>query len=481
MNRSRALSSLLCTASLAAAASAGAEKPNVLFIIVDDLRPELGCYGNELINTPNIDRLAESGTIFTQAYCNVPVCGASRASLLTGIRPGWKRFVGYNTWAEKDAPDAVPLTEHFRGQGYTTRAHVGKFFHHRGDFDESWDNITTARGKGSWKNYLLPENLDLDRARGKKPPPWEIADVPDNAYKDGIIAENAVAELEKLAGENRPFFMGVGFLKPHLPFNAPKKYWDMYPPEKIKLPENYYWPKSIPDHAHNHHGELRSGYYVGKSGKNDVFSEEFACRMIRGYYAATSYVDVQVGKVLDALDRTGLAENTIVILIGDHGWNLGEHTLWCKHANFKVDLNTPLIIRAPGHTPGTKAEAQVEFIDIYPTLCELAGLSPPGGKNPQLQGKSMAPLLKNPKAAHRQFVICKYKEGVSIKKGKWLYTEWLGGKGRGIEARMLFDHSSDPLEVKNLAEDPEYSEQVRELQKLLHDNWGADFWEMPRK
>jgi arylsulfatase A-like enzyme len=367
--------------------AAGSRKPNVLFLAVDDLRPQLGCYGHQRMISPNIDKLASEGVTFLRSYCQVPVCGASRASLLTGTRPTANRFLGYATWAEKDLPGALSVAEHFRNNGYHTISN-GKIFHHRADCRNGWSE-EPWHPKGNWRNYLLEENQRLNRRKSKPAgPAYECADVPDNAYFDGQVADKGISDLRRLEREDKPFFLALGFLKPHLPFNAPKKYWDMYKPQEIDLADNPFRPKGAPDAALHNWGELRAYHGIPPKGP---LSEELARKLVHGYYACVSYTDAQIGRVVGELDRLGLRENTVVVLWGDHGWNLGEHGLWCKHCNFETSLHSPLIVTGPGIAGGSKSNALTEYLDIYPSLCELCDLPQPG----HLQGRSFVPLLEN--------------------------------------------------------------------------------------
>ncbi len=294
------------------------EKPNILFIAVDDLRPELGCYGKLQIKSPNIDNLAAEGLTFINAYCNVPVCGASRASLLTGIRPTMNRFVTWHTYAQDDAPDAISLPEYFQNNGYHTLS-LGKVFHHIDDMPESWsEEPWSPVQETGYLDYLSEENnrIMTNASEGERANPYEAADVDDGSYHDGKIALRAIEKLQQLKRQGKPFFLATGFLRPHLPFNAPKKYWDLYPEESIHLPSNYYRPENTPDIAMPNFGELRAYYGVPAKG---AVPDEMAHELIRGYYASVRYVDAQIGKVLDALESLGMAENTTVILCGDHG------------------------------------------------------------------------------------------------------------------------------------------------------------------
>jgi arylsulfatase A-like enzyme len=321
--------------------SHAAARPNILFISIDDLRPELGCYGNEMIRSPHIDRLAESGTVFEEAYCQVPVCGASRASLMTGLYPTAERFVTYYTTAEADAPGIPDLPTWLKRHGYTTISN-GKIYHDRNDSTASWDDV--SRGK-DFKIYHKPENIALPDS---EKPPFEDADVGDMDYAGGDVLKKTLNDLQRAKAAGTPFFIAAGFTKPHLPFNAPKKYWDLYDRDKLKLADNPFAPEGAPQESIHQWNELRNMY--GGVPKEGPVSEELARTLIHGYYACVSYSDAMVGQILAELDRLEMRENTVIILWGDHGWQLGEHSLWCKHALFKTSLNAPLIISAPGFT-----------------------------------------------------------------------------------------------------------------------------------
>ena len=443
---------------LFAAGSDRGKKPNVLFIAVDDLRPQLGCYGHKQMLSPNIDRLASEGVLFTRSYCQVPVCGASRASLLTGVRPTRGRFINYNVWAEKDLPRALSLPKHFKNNGYHTISN-GKVFHHSNDCRDSWSEVPW-RPKGPWRNYLLEKNKKLaQKSKDGKGPAYESADVPDNAYFDGMIADKAVSDLKRLSNMDKPFFLALGFFKPHLPFNAPKKYWDLYKREKIDLADNPFRPKGAPDAALHNWGELRA--YVGIPPKG-LLSDELARILIHGYYACVSYTDAQIGRVMDELEKLGLRKNTIVVLWGDHGWNLGEHGLWCKHCNFETSLHSPLIVTAPGIKGSVTSNALTEYIDIYPSLSQLCNLPLPA----HLHGKSFVPLLSNPNLPWKQAVFSRYFNGDSVKTDRYRYTEWRRKDGRTY-ARMLYDHKTDPHENVNMSELPQNKALVEKLSKML--------------
>lgn len=422
-----------------------ADRPNILFIAVDDLRPELACYGKQHIHSPNIDRLARSGVLFERAYCMVPTCGASRASLMTGIRPTRSRFVSYLARADKDAPGITTMNTQFKKNGYFT-ASLGKVFHHASDSAKGWSEPAWRTKGVQW--YQRPENHELHTRRQKqgnrkRGPAWESADVADDAYADGVIANQAITDLRRLKDRDEPFFLAVGFMKPHLPFIAPRQYWDLYDYEKIQLPDNYYVPKDAPEKSIHSSGEMRS--YAGIPAKGPV-SDETARNMIHGYYACVSYTDAQIGKLLDELDRLEISNNTIVVLWGDHGWNLGEHTLWCKHSCYETSMQIPLIVRAPGINGGQRRDHLIETIDLYPTLCELTGSTLPE----HLEGRSFAGLMKSPDIDWKDAAVGRFQDGDTIRTELFRFTEYTDRKGK-LVSRMLYDHSDDPNENVNVS------------------------------
>lgn len=429
--------------------------PNILFIAVDDLRPELNCYGASHIKSPNIDRLAESGLLFERAYCNFSVCGASRASLMTGLRPTDTRFLNYYTWAEKDAPGIPDLATTFKRAGYRTVSN-GKIYHHKEDNTSSWDEIYRPSGE-----YFTATNKALIES-GQRGLPYEAADEPAENYPDGLVATKAIKELRQAKETGTPVFITAGFMKPHLPFNCPQKYWDLYPTNTIQLPDNYREkPKGTPNRALSRWDELRSYSGVPKTG---AVSDEMAHTLIRGYYACVSFTDSMIGRIFAEMDSLDLWDNTIVVLWGDHGWQLGEHTLWCKHCCFNTSEQAPLLIAAPRFGQGLKSRELVEFVDIYPTLCELAGIELPD----HLQGKSFVPLMRNPNLDWKDVVFSRYQKGVSIRTDRYLYTEFYSDDGK-FEGRMLYDHETDPDENNNISELPEHAALVRELSLRLRE------------
>lgn len=441
------------------------ERPNILFILVDDLRTELPVYGKDHIVSPNIDRLAKESVVFQNAYVNVPVCGASRASMMTGIRPTESRFVGYQARMDEDAPDAVPLFSLLKSNGYFTQS-IGKVMHFPDDSKEGWSvptwhpRLALARGKGTGhRNYQLEENIRSFK-KNRKGPAYESADMPDNAYYDGQITDHAIEALEQFKHAEQPFFLTVGFLKPHLPFNAPKKYWDLYDPAKLSLSDNPFLAKGLPKQANHNWGEMRK--YVGVPKSPELMPDELALKLMHGYYAGVSYIDAQVGKVMDALRTKGLDKNTIVVFAGDHGFFLGEHGFWAKHSPFDLATHTPLIVKLPGNEVSGSSDGLVEFVDIYSTLVDLLDIEPP----PQLQGSSFTAQLHNLQAPGKEAVYPRWQKGEVIKTEKFAMTEWYGKNGR-LQARMLYDHSSDRDENNNLANDPAYKKIVDALHQKL--------------
>jgi|SaaInl6LU_22_DNA_1037377.scaffolds.fasta_scaffold00043_29 iduronate 2-sulfatase len=442
------------------------EQPNILFIAVDDLRPELNFYGAKHISSPNLDALAAESLVFDRAYCSVPTCGASRASILTGTRPTRYRFLTHDVHVDEEIPEAITLPELFKANGYTTISN-GKVLHHKNDRKKAWDEIW--RPENATMKYLTAENNELIAVPNQRGNPFETSNTDESEYLDGQIAAKGIADLKKLKADGKPFFLAMGFMKPHLPFNAPQKYWDKYPIENISLPESYVQPKTTPSKAFHNFGELRRYHSVPKKG---LVTDDMAKKLIQGYYACVSFVDAQIGKVLQELEDSGLAENTIVVLWGDHGWNLGEHQLWCKHCTFETSLHSPLVVKVPGKTKGEHVANITEFIDVFPSLAELAGLEVP--KN-QLEGESFVSLIENtPEKRQKDYAISKFGDAVALIQGDYLYTEWTDHDGKAY-ARMLFDHSTDPMELDNLAEKASHQEIVTEMTAALREKWGSNF------
>jgi len=456
-----------------------ADKPNILLICVDDLKPLLGCYGDPIAKSPNIDRLAARGLRFDRAYCNQAVCAPSRNALLTGLRPQTLGIYDLATNFRRAAPDAVTLPQHFKSNGYRTEG-LGKIFHvgHGNDDDEaSW---SVPLWRANVVGYALKESraergltreearfsnvADGQAARLPRGAAYESADVPDTAYADGRMAAEAIRRLQAAAKmPDEPFFLTVGFVKPHLPFCAPKKYWDMYEPASFTLAEQRTPPEGAPPYAPTTWGELRQYRGIPKQGD---LPEELERTLIHGYHAATSFMDAQVGKVLQALDETGLAENTIIVFWGDHGWHLGDHGMWCKHTNYEHAARIPLIISAPGVTGrGAATQSLIESVDLYPTLCELAGVERPEN----LDGASQVKTLRDPEAAGKDSVVHVYPRGErigrAIRTARHRLVEWKKpGEPADTADIELYDYEKDPLETKNLArEQPEVVAELREI------------------
>ena len=477
-------------------------RPNVLFIAVDDLRPQLGCYGERTVKTPNIDSLAARGLTFTRAYCQQAVCSPSRVSLLSGRRPDTTKVYDLETHLRLNLPDVVTLPQHFKNHGYHAQS-LGKIYHPGLDDPASWSAPSWNPGGRAYTNRDTLERIRTERERIRsaggrlrqeqvvqrdpktgltlklarpgrdiRGPSWEAAEALDDGLADGKIARRAVELLAQYKREDKPFFLAVGFHKPHLPFVAPKKYFNLYPPDSIKLPENMAAPKDCPPVALTNFGELRQYSDIPK--RQEELPNEKARELVRAYYASVSYMDAQVGRLLEALDRNGQRGNTIVILWGDHGWQLGDHGLWCKHTNFEVAARVPLILSAPGQKrPGAKCDRLVEFVDIFPTLVELAGLPPSEG----VEGISMKPLLENPERPWKTAVFNQYPRaggvmGRSIRTDRYRFTEWAapGAEPVGLE---LYDHQADPGENKNVAGRPENKDVVERLRAQLKAGWRA--------
>ncbi len=459
------------------------QKLNVLFIVADDLRPDLGCYGAKHIHSPSIDKLAARGMVFERAYCQQAVCNPSRASLLSGCRPDTTRVMANNTFLRPMMPDVVTLPQLFKNHGWHSLS-LGKIFHHSerepGDDPQSWSEPSWYHGE-PYRSWFSKESDEMMKRLKKLPakerpklirgPPFEAANEPDEVYSDGHTAAKAIATLRRLKAMDKPFFLGVGFHKPHLPFTCPQKYWDLYPANTIKLPDNYFPPKNVPEPALHNWYELRT--YGGIPATGGI-PDETALSLIRGYRACISFMDAQLGKVLDELDRLGLRDNTIVVFLGDHGYHLGENGIFTKMTNFELGTHAPLIVSVPGQkTTGKTTRSLVEFVDIYPTLAELAGLPLPA----HLEGASFAPLFANPDRPWKQAVFSQYLRpgkdkfmGRSVRVDRWRYTEWVNGKqeSAGIE---LYDEVNDPKENVNVAGEAANKAVIADMAKLLKAGW----------
>ncbi len=458
---------LLIALTAAAPQTLAADKMNVLFIAVDDMNNDLGCYGHPYLKSPNIDKLASKGVRFDRAYCQFPLCSPSRVSIMTGLRPDTTKIFNLTTDFRKTTlPKVVTLPQTFRNNGYYS-ARVGKIYHYGNpgqigtnglDDPDSWDhrvnpsgrdkteeakiiNHTPKRGLGSSLSFLAAEGTDEEQT-------------------DGIVATEVIKLME--ANQEKPFFLACGFYRPHCPYVAPKKYFGLYPFDTVKLPEEPLdHRKAIPAAA------LSSVTPYPLYG----VTEKQAREALQAYHATISFVDAQVGRVLDALERLKLADKTIVVFWSDHGYLVGQHGLWKKQSLFEVSARVPFIIydpRAKGN--GKACKRTVELIDCHPTLAELCGLKPPA----DLPGASLKPLLENPEATWDRPAFTQVWRGNfpghSVRTERWRYTEWDNGK-RGVE---LYDHDADANEWKNLAADPKHADTVKTLQALMRKNWPAD-------
>ncbi len=459
-------------------------KPNVLFIAVDDLRPTLGCYGDTLAKTPNIDRLAAAGTTFLRAYCQQAVCSPSRVSLMTGQRPDTTRIYDLRTHFRTTIPNALTVSQYFKQNGYHAQS-MGKIFHPGLDDKPSW-NVPSFMPQtatyGAEGVAIEKRHLEAALAEGKRPgqaargPAWEgTADVLDNHFRDGAVADHAVKTLRELKQTPaKPFFLAVGFAKPHLPFVAPKKYWDLYQHSDFKLPPNYRTPPAdVPPVAMTGWGELRAYDGIPKEGP---VTDEQALNLIHGYYASTSYMDAQLGRVLDELDRLKLRDNTVIVLWSDHGYQLGDHSMWNKHTNFEIATRVPLIFSVPGRKAGVKVRQLAELVDVYPTLCDAAGLPIPAG----LAGQSLLPVLNNPQAPTKPAAWSQYPRGrgdstmgYSMRTDRYRYTEWIERATDKTVATELYDHQTDPNENANIAARPENKALIAQLSRELQSGRAA--------
>lgn len=471
---------LISLAGLCSIFTISAKKPNVLFIAVDDLRPELNCYGAEYMHTPNIDRLATNGVLFKHAYCQQAVSAPSRNSVMTGLRPDAIGIYDLKTFFRTKVPDVVTVAEHFKNNGYRTES-TGKIFHmglNNKDDSRSWSVPRWDEGRiiRNLPKITRGDTTDLQSGfpsiNGKRLP-YYCSDAPEENFLDAEIAKIAINRMKAL--KDSSFFLAVGFLKPHLPFVSPRKYWDLYDESKIVVPERTI-PVGMPEISLLSFGELRQYYGIPKNGFiNDKKSRE----LIHAYYAAVSMVDEQIGKLLNALEENGLADNTIIVLWGDHGWKLGEYGNWCKHSNMEWDTHVPLIIAAPGTMKGVQTESLVEFVDIYPTLCDLAGLTKPA----HLEGESLLPILKNPRVKIKDFAISQFPRGetpwndntkspeimgYSLRTEQYRYTRWQNfSNPKDVVGIELYDHSKDKTAKINLAGNSEYIDIINRLDTIL--------------
>lgn len=462
-----------------------AQPPNVLLILVDDLKPTLGCYGDAVAITPNIDRLAAGGMKFEFAYCNQAVCAPSRFTLMLGSHSTSTGLYGLGSRLRKKIPNAVTLPQHFAKHGYRTES-LGKVFHighgNTGDPEsfsvphfhdkvieyqdlDSTDGGQLTREEAFFGNQKLNQIRSLPRGAA-----FESPDVDDNAYADGRVAEETMLRLQaarqRINEHQTPFFIAAGFARPHLPFSVPQKYWDLYDPGKLAVPGPEKPPQHAPAVADKKNGELANYKPVPGSGQPDA---TLSRKLIHGYYASVSYADQQIGKVLAELKRLDLEENTIVVLWGDHGFHLGDHGYWTKHTNYEQANRIPLIVVAPDSVqPGTSSQQLAESVDIYPTLAELAGLPAPAGPQP-IDGKSLVPVLKDSAVRvrnHAYHMFPKARMGRAIRTDRYRLVEWRNPDQPVATAELeLYDYTNDPDEQHNVA--AQYPGIVQELQAIL--------------
>ena len=501
-------------------------KPNVLFIAIDDLKPVLGCYGDTIIKTPNIDRLAKMGTVFMSNYCQQAVCGPTRASIMTGTRPDLTKVWDLKTQMREANPATLTLPEYLITQGYTTVG-IGKIYHASCAIDRvdpmSWSipylkssdkDFANGLGKPANEQYQFAatkaifskeakskknDDGDDETAASRKGPSTECIDVPDNAYEDGVNALIARDELINLSKSNGPFFFAVGLHKPHMPFVAPKKYWDLYKRDDMPLAKFQEHSTNGPLIAYHRSGELRNYSDIPEFTtlpENLLrigLKPEKQRELIHGYYAAVSYTDAQVGILLNTLDSLGILNNTIIVLWGDHGWHLGDHDLWNKHTNFEQATRSPLIIAAPGYQPG-KTSSLTEHLDIFSTICNLAGVAIPS----RVEGKSLVPLMRNKKATIKEFSVSQYprklkKEeaakmgytetklmGYAIRNERYRFVIWMNDftskdafQSKKVYATELYDYQKDPNETVNVVNDALYKTVAKEMHQKMIDFFTA--------
>ena len=442
---------------------------NILFIIVDDLRPVLPTYGISQVVAPNVTALANDAVQFNNAFVNIPTCGASRASILTGIRPTKEYFKKFTASISNDMPDAITFPGLLKSNGYTTISN-GKVSHNINDMKHTWSEIWRPKGRFNDQDYVDEETSEILQAEGLPGVyPFERLDVDDAVYKDGKIANKAVKDLKKLKNSGAPFLLAVGFLKPHLPFNAPKKYWDYYNFEDIKLPPNNTFPTNGPRSAGNwyelvkYKGIPKDVEGAARNGALHTLDQDFAKKLIQGYYACVSYTDAQIGKVLKALDDLGMSDETIVIFTSDHGFSLMEHNRWSKHNLFSVENRVPLMIRVPGLTEKAQSMSYVELIDLYPTISELLGLETPK----DVEGTSLVKNLKDPSIISKSVSYSRIWNGDMVSSPDFLYAEWTSEETGNVYDNMLYDLKKDSLEMNNLADEPKYRKLIDSLSQNI--------------
>lgn len=458
-----AMAALALTSAVSGVSAKSAERPNILVFLVDDMRPQLGCYGYDNVVSPNIDALAADGVRFNKAYVQEGISAPSRMSILTGMRPNNIGIYSLFTTLRSQHPEMMTIPQFFKESGYKTIS-VGKVYHHTNDDKESWTTLIPRSGS----NWVLPEN----NVEGMKAP-YECADVEDEAYQDGRAAASAIELLRE--NKDEEFVMFVGLTKPHLPFCAPKKYWDMYDRESFEVPY-----KNAPTGSNRYSltpwAELRA--YTGMP-KEGFVSDEDSRALIHGYHACVSYTDAQVGRVMEELERLELRENTVVILLGDHGWKIGEYGAWCKHSNFEIDVNIPFIIsRETGYKKrksGVESDALIEAIDLFPTMADLCGLEVEG-----LDGDSVVALTDKPNkrwsdASYSLYPRGKKIMGFTCTDGEFRYTEWWDNERSEVLCREFYTCVQDySKQAVNLVEQSEYRDDISRLKELLDRQYPED-------
>ena len=542
-NLNLALAGLVSVSCFAQTEKKAPEKPNILFIAIDDLKPVLRCYGDSIIKTPNIDKIAKNGTIFLQNYVQQAVSGPTRASIMTGMRPDYTGVWDLKTRMRDVNPNILSLPQYLITQGYSTQG-IGKVYDQRcvdkkmdapswsvpyynyfKTQEKYYSSQTGMPALGAYQLFetkALAEKYRLEAiAKGiaaeeieayisaKVKPSVECADVPDNAYNDGANVLRAKEILVKLKSENKPFFFAVGFSKPHLPFVSPKKYWDMYQRDQMPVAAFQEKSKNGPAIAYHNAGELRQ-YSDIPALTEFTDQKDFGLtlplnkqkELIHGYYAAVSYTDAQVGILMHAMDSLGLLKNTIVILWGDHGWHLGDHNLWCKHTNFEQATHAPLIISAPWIKPSV-SKSMTEFVDIFPTLCDLAGVPVPT----HLDGKSLVPVMKKPDSKVKEFSVSQYPRagseaetgrlgfadgkcmGYSVRTSQYRFTIWMKDNFRTnrafdqnlVVASELYDYQKDPDETINVVDQNTYAEVAKDMKAKMLDYFKVQYLKLSKK
>ena len=542
-NLNLALAGLVSVSCFAQTEKKAPEKPNILFIAIDDLKPVLRCYGDSIIKTPNIDKIAKNGTIFLQNYVQQAVSGPTRASIMTGMRPDYTGVWDLKTRMRDVNPNILSLPQYLITQGYSTQG-IGKVYDQRcvdkkmdapswsvpyynyfKTQEKYYSSQTGMPALGAYQLFetkALAEKYRLEAiAKGiaaeeieayisaKVKPSVECADVPDNAYNDGANVLRAKEILVKLKSENKPFFFAVGLSKPHLPFVSPKKYWDMYQRDQMPVAAFQEKSKNGPAIAYHNAGELRQ-YSDIPALTEFTDQKDFGLtlplnkqkELIHGYYAAVSYTDAQVGILMHAMDSLGLLKNTIVILWGDHGWHLGDHNLWCKHTNFEQATHAPLIISAPWIKPSV-SKSMTEFVDIFPTLCDLAGVPVPT----HLDGKSLVPVMKKPDSKVKEFSVSQYPRagseaetgrlgfadgkcmGYSVRTSQYRFTIWMKDNFRTnrafdqnlVVASELYDYQKDPDETINVVDQNTYAEVAKDMKAKMLDYFKGQYLKLSKK